>query len=1184
MSSAAYRDALEYWTDYLDAVGSSPSLLADRAIEDDGALEASFEGVLPAEAVVAAQRAAAEIGVSLFVYFYSVCIVLIARMTGSQRPCTTFQSHGRRLFDNAANVIGSFSNALTVAPALHETMSFAEFARVVARDVRAAIAHETCPYHHVIQATNVHPRFGINWYPALPDLSAEGLDVSGPDMSDWQSDYDLNIHFLRSGESLDLLIYYRPTEIGRDRIEAISRGIIAAAQAFASSLDDPIASVKSASFAPAGLLPAWEAALPASKGEPIHAAFLRNTAERPDAPAIVFQDTTYSYADVEARSRTLALQLARSGFGKGARFAVLADREPSLIWTMLAVSRIGGVFIVLDSAYPEQRLAALADICAPDAILCHSSGSARGVAERLAAGRNIPFRKTDVDPQGTASEDGLPAAPADPEAPAYFLFTSGSTGAPKCVACTHVPLTHFVNWQAQSFGLTPEDRFTMLSGLSHDPLMRDIFTPLAIGATILIPEQSTIFEPGQLGAWFRRVQPTVAHMTPPMAQILTAGAKRHGVLDGLRHVFLGGDTLRPALATEIRNIAPTVQITNFYGSTETPQAAGFFRWDGNADWTALPIGKGSGGYQLAIVNAERQLMGIGEVGEIAVRSNLLSLGYVEKGQIDRYPGDRGTDASGNRNIYFTGDRGYFLPDGNIAIAGRGDDQIKVRGYRVDLSEVTDALSRLPGVRSAIALATGDGSERRIAAFVTGNFEADAPQNLVPALGRHLPGYMLPERIESLDDMPLLPNGKIDRKRLEALIAERPSSAETAPVPANATEADIVGAWSLLLNRANMSPDMSFAQLGGDSLSYVQVYLATEDVIGTMPDGWQFMSIRQLATHKNSGSARWASVDTSMVIRAVSIVLVVAAHYRLVDYTGGATSALFLISGFLFGGFQMSEVFSSGRGGPILRLFGRVLVPTVLISSLFYFGKMALGKSPHISTLLLYSNFVSPFVVGNDFYLWFVDCMLQILLVTWLCFEIARILFSEHLNRRNFAYGLFFLACALKLIVPGLLFPGFYKSIPGDHDVVNYIVTTHWATFMLGAAIATAQDARHKTLLLPLILGYAGLTAFFFYSIAWVFVIAGALALLFVSRIPVWKPLSRVVFALSGASLFIYLTHIKYFALYQVVGLRQWPLAEVAFALAGGVVTWIVWQRLWVYATSRLGRRRPQRLEQGLVME
>ncbi len=305
------------------------------------------------------------------------------------------------------------------------------------------------------------------------------------------------------------------------------------------------------------------------------------------------------------------------GLGSGSRVVIVAERAPWLIWTMLAVSRIGAVFVVLDGAYPEKRIETLAGIAMPDAILGSASAAIWGLAADVAIARNVDLVDADAEyPEPTLSS--LPAMIAEDQ-PAYFLFTSGSTGLPKCVACSHIPLSHFVKWQTESFGLIPTDRFTMLSGLSHDPLMRDIFTPLSIGAVLLIPEQDDIYGPGRLLAWFKKVQPSVAHMTPAMSQLLTAGRTTAGALGDLRLVFMGGDSLRPPVIRDLRVLAPNAEVINFYGSTETPQAAGFYRWRDDEDFKTVPVGTGSDGFQLVVMDPAHRPLGFGEEGEIARR-------------------------------------------------------------------------------------------------------------------------------------------------------------------------------------------------------------------------------------------------------------------------------------------------------------------------------------------------------------------------------------------------------------------------------------------------------------------------------------------------------------------------------------------------------------------------------------
>ncbi|MDR3509857.1 MAG: amino acid adenylation domain-containing protein, partial [Caulobacteraceae bacterium] len=515
------------------------------------------------------------------------------------------------------------------------------------------------------------------------------------------------------------------------------------------------------------ILPDPSARLPAGGGRLIQAWFLARAAETPDAVAITHEGVNWSYAQVERRSRALAHRLRRAGVTTGDRVAILAERGPELVWAILAVARLGGVFVVLDSAYPEGRLATLLEICAPKALLLAGGLSQIAIADRLAQPHGLPVAQAGPGSEGPPGEaDNLDQASA--QAPAYFLFTSGSTGHPKCVACSHIPLSRFVAWHADTFGLGRKDRFTMLSGLSHDPLLRDIFTPLSLGATLAIPRQSTITEPGALRPWLRQVGATVAHLTPAMGHLLAAGGARGPKLPELRHLFWGGDQLSPKLLDEVSQFAPGAAHTNFYGSSETPQAAGFHRHERVGDWPSVPVGRGSDGFQLLVVDEAKQPVGVGEPGEIAIRSNYLSLGYVEQGRLTP-PDDRGIDAHGDRNIYYTGDRGVRLPDGNVLMVGRADDQIKIRGYRVDLSEITTALLALPGVRSAIALAIGEGPQKRIDAFIaTAQPSPQLEANMAKTLAASLPGYMVPSRIWLFKDhLPLLPNGKVNRQALRA---------------------------------------------------------------------------------------------------------------------------------------------------------------------------------------------------------------------------------------------------------------------------------------------------------------------------------------------------------------------------------------------------------------------------------
>lgn len=889
--------------------------------------------------------------------------------------------------------------------------------------------------------------------------------------------------------------------------------------------------------------------------------FLQQAATAPDRPALLFDGAWTSYGALERRSRGLALALARAGHGPGARIAVLAERRPEVVWSMLAVGRLGGAFIVLDCAYPEARLASLLDICNPHAIVC-AAPRLDPIAARLAAARGVP--RFSASAPEAAPGAALPALGPDVlDRPAYFLFTSGTTGQPKCVACSPGPLTHFVDWQVRTFGLTPADRFTLLSGLSHDPLLRDVFTPLSIGASLAIPLHA-LTDPGALAPWFDEVGATVAHLTPQMGQILAAGCSRTPALPRLRRLFWGGDNLLPAHVEAVAALAPQARHVNFYGSTETPQAAAFFEYEDPGPWPTVPVGRGAAGFELLLVDAARQVLRDVDSGEIAVRSAHLSLGYVRAGEVIAPKEDHAFGDEDGSPIYYTGDHGRRLADGSILMLGRKDDQVKVRGHRVDLSEVTGALLAHPSVQSGVALPVGEGAELRIVAFVQARPGA-ARSDFATFLAERLPHHMRPHEIRWLDAIPLLPNGKIDRATLKGAVANADGASPDVAAAARASEVEaaLMAAWAAVLGRRDITPKDSFIDLGGDSLSHVQAYLVLEEQLGQAPPNWPEMSIAELAARKTQADPTWRAVETAMLVRAVSIVLAVAGHVIPALAQTGATTGLFLASGYIFSGLKLEQMFKTCTGNPILRSVLNIAFPTAIVACLLFLEHFIRNKPASIVSLMFFNDYVdydSAWVRayqgdGVQEYLWYVHALVKILLFAYLAYEAAKRVFGARLEKRRFLWGLFCIGCATRFAVPVALDPAVLRLGLPEMSVLRYAATTHLATFVLGGLLAGGLRARGKLTMLCVTGVFAAVSAVVFGLAGGLAAFVYGAALLYCRRIILPRLIAPVVMQLSGAALYIYLLQFIFFKVAAHLTSHALAFAQITLALVGGIVIW-----------------------------
>ncbi len=810
LTGEALEEELSWWRERL--AGAPPSL--DLPFDRPRPAVQTFQGgravrVLPA-ALVDRLRSLGE-GASLFMVLLAGFQLLLSRWSGQEDVPVGSPIAGRTRRE-VEGLIGIFLNHLVLRTDLSGNPTFRELLARVREVAVGAFAHQDLPFEKLL--AEVEPQrdlsrtplfqvfFNLLNFPStevrLPGLTIEGLGVPEP-----QAKFDMTLYLVEDQGAVHLDLIYNAGLFDAPRMEeALAQYQLLLEQA-AADPDTPIGSFSLVTEAARKALPDPEAPLDASWPGLVSDAVARHAQETPGRPAVIWEGGELTYAQLAEQMESVAAGV------QGDIVAIRGHRSAPLVSEILGVMRAGAAFVILDPAYPEQRNAEILRLLGPSPPQSPSptrthTRPGEGEAGGEAQGWDLAMLPSPGGPGVRVGEGPGVRVSGSPDDLAYIAFTSGSTGIPKGVLGLHRSLTHFYPWMSEAFELGPDDRFSLLSGLAHDPLHRDVFTPLWLGASVVIPDPERMGEPGWLSAWMARMGVTVAHLTPAMGRLLTSPPA--SPMPALRRAFFVGDVLTRRDVERLRTLAPDVQVVNLYGSTETQRAVGFH--EVREDEERYPLGRGMPDVQLLVLDRSGRLCGIGEVGEVCVRSPHIAAGYLD-GQ--RFQG-----------LYRTGDLGRYLPNGEVEPLGRADLQVKIRGFRVELGEVEAALASHPSIREAVVVARGEGDDRRLVAYIVPAVEDD----LRSFLRVRLPEYMVPSALVFLDALPLTPNRKVDRKALP-----EPAREDIEVAPLSQMEELVAAIWSEVLGVERIGPSDDFFGLGGHSLKVTQILARVRDAFG-----------------------------------------------------------------------------------------------------------------------------------------------------------------------------------------------------------------------------------------------------------------------------------------------------------------------------------------------------------------
>lgn len=507
-----------------------------------------------------------------------------------------------------------------------------------------------------------------------------------------------------------------------------------------------------------------------------------------------------TYAELDERAARLAGVLRERGVDKGALVVLALERSPDLVVAALAVLMAGGAYVGVDVDEPDTRLAGvIAD-----------SGARLVIAREAEAAR---YAAADVLPIEQARDGDVPALREGPEITpgdlCYVVYTSGSTGVPKGVLVPHEGVANLAEWHQRTFEVRPGDRVSQLARPSFDAWALEVWPCLAAGATLHLLEGRLPGSSDALAEWISTQAITVCFLTTVLASDLLD----QQVGGSLRVLLTGGEKLRRRPPDGL-----AYKVFNLYGPTETSVVATYAEVGPHGG--TPPIGYPLPGMRAYLLDEERRPVPPGSVGELYIGGTGVAHGYLNRPELTarRFMTDPVDPAS---RMYATGDLARELPEGGLAFAGRADDQIKVRGFRVEPGEVESALRALPEVREAVVV-KAEQSEQLVAAVVPVDpANRPDPVRVRRDLARELPDYMVPGAVVVLDALPMTPHGKVDRKALAQPREPAEPVAESGGFRTD-TERMLAELWREVLQVSSVDRDDSFFESGGDSLLAIRL--------------------------------------------------------------------------------------------------------------------------------------------------------------------------------------------------------------------------------------------------------------------------------------------------------------------------------------------------------------------------
>uniref|UniRef100_UPI0013D50505 non-ribosomal peptide synthetase n=1 Tax=Myxococcus vastator TaxID=2709664 RepID=UPI0013D50505 len=824
---------LELWRNRLDGAPHELELPTDRPRRSATGRAEQRGALLSVSWVERLESLAQAEGATLFMAVLAGLQVLLSRYTG-QKDLLIGASSANRDRQETTGLVGLFVEPLVLRADLTGRPGFREVLRRAKADTTEAFANAHVPFEPLLKALGVEQdptrtpmvQVLVGEVDAPPPLrEVPGLAVRVLDAEVSSTDLDLTLMLSRGAGGLGLTATYNADLYDAATIEGLLGHLETLLAAAVTSPDRPVETLAMLRAEERHrLLVTWNGA-----NEPLppdacaHALFEAQAARTPDATAVVSGGESVTYRELNARANLVAARLRTLGVGLESRVAVCVERSVDLLAALLGVLKAGGAYVPLDPEYPAERLGYMLEDSGARVVVARQP-----YREKLgeAPGRVwLDVASLTPDAEGLTPE---PAVVVPPEAAAYVLYTSGSTGRPKGVVVQHRSLVSFIRAEWQACPVAPGDRVLQFASISWDTSAEEIYPCLTRGGTLVLRTPEMLDVPDVFLARCEAAGITQLNLPTAFWHEVTASLDegKARLPPGLKWVVIGGERAIPTRVSQWRQrVGRAVPLLNTYGLTEVTAVATAvdLTTDAEDSGREVAIGRPLTNVRVYVLDGELEPVPAGVVGELYVGGEGVARGYLSRPELtaERFvPAPQGNGA----RLYRTGDKARWRRDGVLEYLGRGDSQVKVRGHRIEPGEVESALLGQPGVREALVVVREDapGDKRLVAYVVPRDGRMLEGGEVRAGLESRLPRFMVPQAVVVLERLPLLPNGKVDRKALPAPEAVRESRREAHVAPRTPVEQMLAGFWAEVLRLESVGLHDNFFEVGGHSLLAMQL--------------------------------------------------------------------------------------------------------------------------------------------------------------------------------------------------------------------------------------------------------------------------------------------------------------------------------------------------------------------------